>query len=856
MFETLAHYRVLDSIGAGGMGEVFRARDTRLGRTVAVKVLPDAVAHDPERRDRFLREARATAALSHPNIAALYEIGEDRGHLFLAFEFVPGDTLNVVIGGHPMNPRRALDLGVQMADAIADAHAAGIVHRDIKPANVIVTPKGNAKILDFGLATWTAGGSERDSAADAATVLATKPGTALGTAAYMSPEQALGDTVDHRTDIFSLGIVLFEMLTGTLPFAGKTATALALQIVQAPAPALSSVNASLPRELDAIVAKALAKQRDRRYESAAGLAADLRSVAATLDVRSAISEPASAPAVVLPRRWPRSAWIWALIIVAIAATAWVERVPLQRMWRRTIGPATAPVIAVMPLELAGVDASQTYFADGLTEDLISRLGQTRGLKVIGRSPTREYRGRTPRDVAREIGAGVVLTGSVRPSADTVKISLELIDPSDGTAIWSKQYTREVKDIFAVQAQVAEDVAQALRLTLQPTASSARATSRLVDARAYELYLRGRQAAAARNIPDAIDLYEQAIAVDAGLAEAQAGLAEALHFGLLRGDGDYAALQRRLNAAAERAYQLDPDLPQANLAMGVASDALSKTLEYMRKALELDRSFSEAYHQIGDQIQDVDPERALAFYAKSVELDPRLVITHADSAITLTLMNRWADARAELDKQRLALERRGVPDLGATLGFMIDVDEHRFDAAIQSLNAFPGLRTDRLAWRTYVLALRGAGRSADAFREAPQLVRAFPTMCSARALLAGLTVEAGEVRAGRELASPIIAAARAPLAPPAAVRCGVLAAAALGDGSQTGTLLQQIAGDERRLRGWALEEGAETGGLLLRGRVYPWSEIVTRPQVIAARKLLDAAYARQREVAQTVLAGLP
>src|SRR5213593_3966794 len=208
MFETLGQYRILDRLGAGGMGEVYRARDTRLGRTVAIKVLPADVAGDPDRRERFMQEARATAALSHPNIAALYEIGEDQGHIFLVFEFVPGDTLKTVIGGRPLNPRRAIDLAVQIADALADAHAEGIVHRDIKPANIIVTPKGAAKILDFGLATWTAGRAERAHAADAATMMATGTGTAIGTIAYMSPEQALGEAVDQLTDIFSLGIVM------------------------------------------------------------------------------------------------------------------------------------------------------------------------------------------------------------------------------------------------------------------------------------------------------------------------------------------------------------------------------------------------------------------------------------------------------------------------------------------------------------------------------------------------------------------------------------------------------------------------------------------------------------------------
>jgi len=334
MVESLGDYKILDRIGAGGMGEVFRARDTRLGRTVAIKVIGPEIAGDPGRRERFLEEARAAATLSHPNIAALYEIGEDRGQLFLVFEFVPGESLKTVIGGRPLNPRRAIDLAVQVADALADAQAGGIVHRDIKPASIMVTPKGNAKVLDFGLSTWTAGGAEREHAAEGAT----SPGIAPGAVAYLSPEQALGEQLDHRTDIFSLGIVMFEMLTGRLPFSAATPAALALQIVQAPAPLPSSMNRSLPTELDAIVGKALAKSLEQRYESSVTLAAELRSVAAILDVRSDAAAPASPHMTVQqprrqqPRQQTGAGWIVLLVILAaLLAAAWFQRDAIGRL---------------------------------------------------------------------------------------------------------------------------------------------------------------------------------------------------------------------------------------------------------------------------------------------------------------------------------------------------------------------------------------------------------------------------------------------------------------------------------------------------------------------------------------------
>ena len=512
----------------------------------------------------------------------------------------------------------------------------------------MVTPKGAAKILDFGLATWTGGGVEREAAA---TMLATSAGTTLGTVAYMSPEQALGEAVDHRTDIFSLGIVLFEMLTGRLPFTGATSTAVGLQIVQAPAPAPSAVNRSLPPEVDVVVARALAKSLDGRYESAATFAAELRAISAILDVRSGASEPTVHVSAFAPRRRRAGPWIAALIVLAaIGAAAWWQRAAIVHLWHRSTAAAPAPIIAVMPLELAGTDASQQFFADGLTEDLITRLGQTPGLKVLGRSATRAYRDRPPRDVANELGAAVVLTGSVRPLADQVKITLELTDPRDGVQIWAGQYTRDVKDIFAVQAQVAGEVAQALRVKLQPTAASERTAARLVDQRAYELYLRGRQATAERRLPEAITLYD---AADRRRRRAGGGVCRP---GRGAASRDRVRRESRTTRRAGSGGRKSPHarissipiLPQANLAMGLAADSLSEALGYMRRAIEIDPSFTEAYHQIGDQITDVDPDLAIRFYRRSLELDPQFDVSHLDISEAYVIKGRWDDGQKELD----------------------------------------------------------------------------------------------------------------------------------------------------------------------------------------------------------------
>jgi serine/threonine protein kinase len=320
MSETLGHYRILERIGVGGIGEVYRARDTRAGRTVAIKVLSADLTADAERRERLLEEARAVTAVSHQNIATLFEVAEEDGQPFLVFEYVPGQPLTRVIGGRPLNPRRAVDLAGQIADALAEAHAADVVHRDLRPDTIIITPKGNAKILDFGLAQWTAAGAARQAASAAMAGGASLP---ISRVAYLSPEQASGQEGDHRTDIYSLGVILYEMLTGKLPFPGATLNRNAIVSPRSMSRP-SSVNAAVPPELDSIVAKAMLRSLDERYEVAATLSAELRSIAAVLDIRAAAADPAKAA---VRRRQTshggRVVWLAVLIAALLAAVWWI-----------------------------------------------------------------------------------------------------------------------------------------------------------------------------------------------------------------------------------------------------------------------------------------------------------------------------------------------------------------------------------------------------------------------------------------------------------------------------------------------------------------------------------------------------
>jgi serine/threonine-protein kinase len=603
MIETLGHYKILDRMAPGGLGDVYRARDTSLGRTVAITVVAAEIATDPDRREELLQDARAAAALSHPNVAALYEIGDDQRELFLVCEFVPGETLETAIAGRPLNTRRAIDLAVQIADGLAAAHAHGLVDGRIAPDTIIVTPKGHAKILDVGLGTWTRRGDA---------------------AAFKSPEQARGDRIDEKADLFSLGAVLFAMLTGRPPFEGlKPPAGTAAPTAPATSPVPSAANAAVPHELDRVVGKALANTFDR-YESAATMAADLRTVAAMLDARSATAEPPRVVRAAAARRRRSVVGPVALILVAavLASAGWWERPALGRAWRRAFGAAPKPVVAVLPLALSGADASRTFYADGLADDLITRLGQMPGVKVIGRSGLRGYRGRSPSVVARALGAAVMLTGSVHPTASDVTLNLALADPVEGDVLWSGEYTRPAGDIFALQEQAAEDIAQALDLRLQPSAATARLASRQVDRSAYELYLHGRQAMADSDAAHAATYYQEALATDAALPEAFAGLARALHSMPARSTADETARRERIKAAAERAYQLDPDLASANVAMAFASPTLPVTLQYLRRAIDLDPSNGDTYRDVADVIRAADPEMSDAFMARARALDPR------------------------------------------------------------------------------------------------------------------------------------------------------------------------------------------------------------------------------------------
>lgn len=696
----ISHYKILEKLGQGGMGVVYKAHDLKLDRDVALKFLPTNLAASEEEITRFEREARAISALNHPNIETIYDVDETDGQKYLVLEYIPGGTLKSKLKQLESEDKcitidKAWDYGIQIAEALNYAHQHQIIHRDVKSDNILLTESGGVKLTDFGLAKLRG------------TVAKTRTGSTLGTVSYMSPEQVRGEEVDGRTDIFSFGVVLYELFTSRLPFSGEYESAIQYAILNENPPPIKLLRPEIPQELETIVERCLRKDRSKRYQQMDEICSQLKSVRQQGPEQNSLFRK--------PKLWR---WIAALL------AAILSMICLYLFWPRPDAPpANSKSIAVLPFKNLSDSKEDEYFSDGVTEDILTQLSKISDLTVISRTTIMQYKNtqKALKTIGEELHVGVILEGSVRHSGNRIRISSQLIDAKADKHLWAETYDREMKDVFAIQSEVAKQIAAALRAKLMPTEKERIERQQTESLEAYQFYLKGRFYWNKRRLDDlqmAIDYFNQAISKDSKYARAYAGLASSLVLLPQYGCAIKEAEQWYTQAweAASKALQMDSTIAEAHTVLGeIAQDHhydWSNAERHFREAIRLDPSYPTTHHWYSGTLCYLGRiEEAITEGRRALELDPLSLIINTNLG-DLYYSNRQYDKAMQQYRNALDLDA-AFPWAHVSIGAIFEL-QGRYPAAIEEYEKGKKYGGDGPFTQCYLAcAYVKAGRQAEA-----------------------------------------------------------------------------------------------------------------------------------------------